>query len=231
MSLSISAHSGRVLIAGLLLIGAAVPARAQAQAPQPGFARERMYVGIALLPAFTLDGVTFDGETGYVEEGGTEVFILPKLDSRSMPRIVAGFRTRPFALEISFERTRHDGTFLDLTGEAAFNAVNVDGKFFFNTGSRIQPHVAAGLAFPWLTVYDGSSDADLVGDATFRGQGLNLEGGVTVFATRSVGVSAGYAWRVMWFNRVRGVNDEPFRLRPRFRETSGSVIVMGFVTF
>ena len=189
-----------------------------------------MYVGVALLPSFTLDGRIFDGESIYQEIGGEEIFILPKLDSRSMPRFVAGFRTRPMALEFSYERTRHDGTFLDLLGEASFNAINVDAKFFFNTQSRIQPHVVAGLAFPWLTVFDGSSEGDLVGDARFRGQGLNLEGGVTVFATPRIGISGGFAYRVLWFNRVRGVTDDPFRLQPRFRESSGSVIILGFVS-
>ena len=213
-------------------IALAAPARAQMTPPEPGFARERMYLGFSLLPDYTLDGVTFDGNTGYLEEGGTETFILPRLDERTMPRIVAGFRARPFALEISYERTKHDGVFLDeFVGEAAFNVVNVDFKFFANTRSRIQPHFVAGLAFPWLKIYDGSFEGDLVGDGRFTGQGINLEGGVTLFATRSVGVSAGYAYRVLWFNRATGVTETTYRLEPRFRETSSGLIIMGFVAF
>ena len=215
----------------LICIGVgASPAAAQGS-PEPGFARERMYLGFSMLPDFTLDGVTFDGNTVYVEEGGDETFILPRLDAKTMPRIVAGFRTRPFALEISYERAKHKGTFLDLEGEAAFNVISIDTKFFFNTASRIQPHVVAGLAFPWLTVYDGSFEGDLVDDGRFRGQGLNLEGGVTAFATRGIGVSVGYAYRVVWFNRAQGVTETSYRLRPRFRETSGTLNVMAFVTF
>jgi hypothetical protein len=216
---------------GVLCLSIALAASARAQTPaEPGFARERMYLGFSVLPDFTLDGVTFDGNTIYVEEGGDETFILPRLDKQVMPKIVAGFRTRPFALEISYERTTHDGTFQDLVGEAAFNVVNVDFKFFMNTRSRIQPHVVAGLAFPWLKVYDGVFDGDDVGDGRFAGQGLNLEGGVTLFATPSIGVSVGYAYRVLWFNRATGVTDTTYTLRPRFRETSNGVIVMGFVT-
>ena len=214
----------------ILLAGALSPVFGQT-APSPGFARERMYLGFSVLPDFTLDGVTFDGSTGYIEEGGTETFILPQLDSRAMPKFVAGFRARQFALEISYERARHDGTFLGATGQAAFNVVNVDGKFFFNTRSRFQPHVLAGLAFPWLTVYDGSYEGALVGDGRFKGQGLNIEGGITIFATSAFGVSAGYAYRVLWFNRATGVTDTTYRLRPRFRETSSGPIIMGFYTF
>ena len=90
--------------------------------------------------------------------------------------------------------------------------------------------LALGLAFPWLTIYDGSFDGDLNGDGRFRGQGLNLEGGVTLFATRSIGISAGYAYRVLWFNRATGVTDTTYRLRPRFRESSSGLLIMGFVT-
>jgi hypothetical protein len=222
---------GRGLLWVAVTLVLSAPARAQAPEPEPGFARERMYLGFSMLPNFTLDGVTFDGQTVYVEENGTETFLLPTLDERTMPRIVAGFRTRPFALEISYERTTHDGTFLDeFVGEAAFNVVNVDFKFFANTRSRVQPHFVAGLAFPWLKIYDGSFDGDLVGDGSFRGQGLNLEGGVTLLATPRIGVSAGFAYRVLWFNRATGVTDTIYRLRPRFRETSSGIIVMGFVT-
>ena len=212
-------------------VAIALAAPVQAQTPsEPGFARERMYLGFSLLPDYTLDGVTFDGATGYIEEGGTETFILPRLDKRTMPKIVAGFRTRPFALEISYERTKHNGEFLDLLGEAAFNVVSIDLKFFANTGGRIQPHVVAGLAIPWLKIYDGSFEGDLVGDGRFTGQGINLEGGVTLLATRSVGVSAGYAYRVLWFNRATGVTETTYRLDPRFRESSSGLIIMAFVT-
>ena len=41
----------------------------------------------------------------------------------------------------------------------------------------------------------------------------------------------GYAYRMMWFDRMTGVSDRLFYLRPRFRETSGKVIVTGLFTF
>ena len=36
---------------------------------------------------------------------------------------------------------------------------------------------------------------------------------------------------MMWFDRMTGVSDRLFYLRPRFRETSGKVIVTGLFTF
>jgi len=142
-----------------------------------------------------------------------------------------GFRARPAALEFSYDRTRHDGTFLDATGEAIVSAFNVDVRVFGFTRGRIQPHAVVGLSLPRLTVIDGSLLDPLEGDGTFSGQGLNLEGGVTAFLHPRIGASVGYSYRIWWFNRVRGVGDESYRLQPRFRETSGSAVVMGFFTF
>jgi hypothetical protein len=35
----------------------------------------------------------------------------------------------------------------------------------------------------------------------------------------------------MWFDRMTGVSDTLFYLRPRFRETSGSMVLSGLVIF
>jgi hypothetical protein len=88
-----------------------------------------------------------------------------------------------------------------------------------------------GGAIPWLNIKDGSFLDPVVGDARFRGYGVNTEAGVTVYPTPRVGVSVGYAYRVMWFDRASGASDRLFDLRPRFRETSGSVVLSGLFTF
>jgi hypothetical protein len=36
---------------------------------------------------------------------------------------------------------------------------------------------------------------------------------------------------VLWFESVRGVTDTLFELRPRFRETRGSIVFTGAYTF
>jgi hypothetical protein len=225
-----SAHGKLALAAIALLV--ATPALAQSPRGPRGFAKEGMYLGVAGLPNFTLDGRTFDGETLYQEIDGDEIDLLPRLDTQHMFRGVVGFRARPFALEFSYERTNHQGTFLDAPGEATFNSVNVDGRVFFMTAGRIQPHLVVGLALPWLTVVDGSSDDTLeVADARWRGPGLNTEVGITVFPHPRIGVSIGYAFRLIGFRRVKGISDEIFELKPPFKETSGSPVVMGFFTF
>ena len=221
-------HQSRCLILFVLLLMGGMPDWAQ----ELGFAKEGMYVGVAGMPDFTLDGVSFDGETLYQEVDGDEIAILPRLDTQDMLRAVVGFRARPFALEFSYERTQHQGEFGGATGEATFNSVNVDGRIFFLTSGRIQPHLVVGLALPWLTVTDGSSNEALeVADATWRGPGLNTEAGITFYPHPRIGVSVGYTFRLIGFRRVKGVGDEIFQLDPPFKETSGSPVLMGFFTF
>jgi hypothetical protein len=219
------------LLCALLLLAGLCARPAWAQTPN-GFAKEGMYAGVAFMPGFTLDERSFDGETFYREVDGDEFFILPSLDTQDMFRGVVGFRARPFALEISYERTRHQGTFDGGTGEAVFNAVNVDGRFFFLTRGRVQPHLLVGLALPWLTVIDGSAnDAMEVADGVWRGPGLNTEVGLTVFLHPRVGIGVGYTFRLIGFRRVEGVSGDTFDLDPPFKETSGSPVVMGTFTF
>jgi hypothetical protein len=211
---------------------AAAPAVAQVNR---GYAKTGAYVGAAGLVNFTFDGKIFDGTTVYREEGGEELGILPRLDENNLLRTVLGFRARAAALEFSYERSRHTGDFIGFDVPAVYQTINVDARMFFLTRGRFQPHALAGLAFPWLTVEDGGATSDQpdaeIGDVTWRGQGLNLEAGVTVFLHPRVGVSAAYNYRILWFNRAQGVSGTTFELRPRFRETAGSPVLMGFFTF
>lgn len=228
MTRSLCVRWFRVIAVPVFLLSLATPALSQ---QQKGFAKEGGYVGVAGLPNFTLDGETFDGMTAYKEIDGEELFILPRLDKRNMIRVILGYRAKSAALEFSYDRTSHDGTFEDTTGEATFQSVNVDGRFFFATKGRFQPHVLVGGAFPWLRVKDGSFLDGDVGDARFRGYGINTEAGVTVYPHRQLGIGVGYNYRVMWFDRATGVSDRLGNLRPRFRETSGSIIITGLFTF
>ena len=219
----------RAFAGASLALALAVPVAAQEQ--YGGFAKQGGFVAVTFMPAFTFDGEFFDGLTGYKDVDGPELVFLPKLDKQPLIRGLLGFRGRNASLELSYERSQHDGTFGDETMNATFQAVNVDGRYFFASGSRIQPHVLAGGSFPWLRVKDGSIlEADL-GDARFRGYGVNTEAGVTVYPHRQFGIGVGYSYRVIWFDRATGVDGKVKELRPRFRETSGNLALTGTFVF
>jgi hypothetical protein len=207
----------------------AVPPAVYAQ--DGNFASNGLYIGASGAPNFTLDGVTFDGSTAYRQENGDEILILPRLARKNTFRGIAGFRSGRGAFEVGYEQTTHAGTFLGLTGEATIHSLNFDERIFALTRGRIQPYGLAGLSLPWLTVKDGSFLHGAVADGNFRGFGINTEGGVAVYPQSHLGVSIGYRYRMMWFDSAKGVSDTTYKLRPRFRETAGSVSIAAFVTF
>jgi hypothetical protein len=220
-----------VKLLGLPLFVLALAAPAWSQEGS-SFAKQGMYVGVSALPGFTLDGVTFDGSTYYQKIGGEEILILPRLDRKNMLRAIAGFRSKRGSFEVSYDQTKHAGTFLGVPGqEATFHSINGDERIFFLTGHRIQPYGLLGGSIPWVTIKDGSFlDPDL-GDGSFRGFGINTEAGVTVFALPRFGISVGYRYRAMWFDSASGVSDTTYKLRPRFRETSGSAVMTAHFSF
>lgn len=120
---------------------------------------------------------------------------------------------------------------MGLPGKATFQAINVDGRYFFAPRSRVQPHVLVGGTMPWFTVRDGSFLLDDVADARFKGWGMSGEGGVTVYVHRRVGVGVGYNYRALWFDRATGVSDTLYELKPRFRETSGALVITTHLIF
>ncbi len=201
-----------------------------------GFAKVGGYAGGSFVPAFTLDGDTFDGFTYYQEINGDEIALLPKLDKQKMFRGILGYRGEKAALEFSYERTNLNGAFGDaITGTAVFQQFNVDGRFFFLTRARIQPYILVGAGFPWLTIKDSSfledePDAGL-GNSSFKGYALNTEVGVTVYPHPQIGLVLGYDYRPIWFDRATGIRDTRYELRPRFRESSRGVVFTTLVTF
>jgi len=222
---------GFATAASMVFLGLALSSTASAQTDNTAFAKVGGFAGVTFVPQFTFDGITFDGRTGYKEIDGDELVFLPKVDSQNVMRPVLGYRGTKASLEISYDHTSHHGTFAEVPMKATFNSVNVDGRYYFATRSRIQPFLLAGGSYPWLTIKDGSYLNDRFGDAHFKGYGLNAEAGVTVYPHRQLGIGVGYAYRSVWFERVTGVSETLFDLRPRFRETSGSIAISGSFIF
>lgn len=214
----------------LSLLAFASAARAQADDDQ-GFAKNGFFVGVTGVPVFTFDGVTFDGQSIYKQINGDEIMLLPRLESKSTIRGLVGYRVTRGSFEVGYERLDLNATFMGLPGAASFHVFNFDERIYAFTSKRIQPYGLAGFSLPWLTVQDGSFLHDRVGAATYHGHGMNIEAGATVFPIPRVGISAGYRYRMMWFDAATGVTDTSFDLHPKFRETAGNLSISAFVTF
>ena len=154
MTAFMSARLAKLLSLPLFLLALAAPAWSQ---DGSSFAKEGVYVGVSGVPGFTLDGLTFDGSTYYRKVGGEELLILPRLDRKNMLRAIVGVRSKRGAFEISYDQTKHVGTFAGVPGEqATFHSINGDERIFLLTRQRIQPYVLLGGSIPWLTIKDGS---------------------------------------------------------------------------
>jgi len=227
MTLITPARIGAAVVA-LSLLACASTAHAQ---ETPGFAKNGLYVGATGVPQFSFDGVTFDGSSVYKQVNGDEILLLPSLESKSTVRGIVGYRLTRGSFEVGYERMKQTATFMGLTGEATFQTFNFDERIYVFTRKRIQPYGLAGYSLPSLTIKDGSFLHDRVGDGTYHGHGLNLEGGVTVFPIPRIGFSTGYRYRMMWFGTATGVTNTSYELHPRFHETAGSLSISAFVTF
>lgn len=226
----ISKTSARI---GTVLVALVVPAFASTARAQeiPGFAKNGLYVGATGVPQFAFDGKTFNGSSVYREIGGDEILLLPSLESRSTVRGIVGYRLTRGSFEVGYERMKQTATFLGLPGEATFQTFNFDERIYAFTRKRIQPYGLAGYSLPSLTIKQGSFLHDQVGDGTYHGHGINLEGGVAVFPIPRFGISTGYRYRMMWFGTATGVTNKDYELHPRFHETAGSLSISAFVTF
>jgi len=221
----------RIATAAVTVSLLAFASAARAQDEGAGFARNGMFVGVTAVPAFTFDGVTFDGSSIYRQVGGDEILLLPVLESKPAIRGLVGYRLTRGSFEVGYESLQQDATFMGLSGEAAFHVLNFDERIYALTSKRIQPYGLAGFSLPWLTIRDGSFLHDSVGDGTYHGHGINMEAGAAVFPHRRVGITAGYRYRLMWFDTATGVTNKRYDLHPKFRETAGNVSISAFVTF
>jgi hypothetical protein len=229
MTLPLSPFTIRLLAVLLFVLAMAAPVRGQSN---PGAARQGGFAGVTFVPQFNFDGVTFDGQTVYKEIDGEELAFLPRVEKQPLFRGILGYRARNASLEISYDRTSHDASFEDFPMATTFQAVNVDGRFFFLTSSRVQPYALVGGNYAFLRIKDSAVLGDEVGDVRFDGFGVNSEAGVAVFPVPRLGIHVGYAYRVLWFEKARsGVSDKLFELRPRFRETAGSLSITGTYVF
>ena len=132
---------------------------------------------------------------------GEEIVILPSFEgAHNALRAVGGYRQGRGAFEVSYDRTKHDGTFLGRPSEATFHVLNFDERVYL---LNEKPHPAASAARRLDSLDDDQGwqlSGSELGDGSFRGFGMNTEGGRDGVSAPRVGVSTGYRYRVMWFD-------------------------------
>jgi hypothetical protein len=170
------------------------------------YAKQGFYLGVT--GNYNTIGGDFDGKT--VEGSFNEVVAVPKVDDALGVGIVLGYRAQKGAIELSYVRSQHDTTFLGYPlGDATYNTINVDGKYFFNSDQPLQPFLLLGMCFPWLKVKNSSVSSEdfetlQSGDATFYGIGLNLGTGIAYYLNPRVAITGGITYRLNAYTGISG---------------------------
>lgn len=195
-----------VFIVLSLAIVFAIPA---SQAFAEGYAKDGIYIG-PVLHYNSIEDRDFDGER-YIYGSGVAA-IVPKITRGNGAGFVIGFRNSSKdgssgAFEISYIRSKHDASWLNATGKAEMNTVNLDLKPYFLPDSPLQPYLQFGLCIPWLVVKEGGvysgSSVDAKYFSHFLIGGANFGGGFSVYPVPRIALSAGFVYRLIWFNRAK----------------------------
>lgn len=155
------------------------------------YAKDGFYIGFNI--PFNNIGGDFNGDTFL--DAGSQVILIPKVESSSGLGISVGVKFSELAYELNYLSSTHDVTFLGVPGEADYNMVNLDIKYYYSADKRFRPNLLFGFCVPWLVVKDGSTDGVDVGDATFHGLGLNIGGGISYYINPRVSISGGVIFR------------------------------------
>ena len=168
------------------------------------YVKEGTYLGVYLTNNQMFGD--FDNTISYYAPG--EILEVPYVDDGTGFGILLGARSSRGALELGFQRTRHDTISILNMGEseASYSLIDMNFKVDVFARNRTRPYLLFGFGFPWLTIKDGLYDvySDSLGDATFFGFALNAGAGVAYYFRPQLAVTGGLIYRWNWFTSAEG---------------------------
>jgi len=189
--------------------GAPVPAEPPASAAFPW----SVYLG----PSFSWLslGGDFDGQHVLIQQDTGNIFAVPKFNSGAGFGVVAGFR-RPIPLnnlDLALELNYQQGSMTNTLGDSAndqkatLHEVGLTLKSYFRAKNSLQPFLASGVDFPWLTVPNGELLVPSIQtqDETFRGIGYHIGGGLCYFPWPYLSLEGTLAYHYRHFTSLNGM--------------------------
>lgn len=150
-------------------------------------------------------GGSFEG-TDFVGGGGS-LEVLPDLDTADGTKLIAGLQSDGGSFELSYSRSKHDGTWLGLDMPSEFESYGLDFRFFVFKEfiNRIQPLLAFGMAGNYLTVEGGSTDGFSTADAKFKGFALRFGVGIEISLHEHIAIDLLGIYRWGSYGSVDGI--------------------------
>jgi outer membrane protein W len=167
-------------------------------------AKKGFYMGIGA--AYNTIHGDFNGAGGLV--GTTEIIILPAIDNALGIDLHAGYGiTDAWAVELDIIASDHSGNWQGLKGDVYFTSFSINGKYNFQSSTKIQPYLMFGLSGNTLVINDGATGlyTGAVGDATLSGSGVNLGAGIENYIAEHLSLSLGLLYRVVEYDQAEGV--------------------------
>jgi len=113
-----------------------------------------------------------------------------------------------YAVEIGFQHSSHDYTYVGLTGKSSLNILNFDIKGIFSY-TPVEPYLLVGIGIPWLSIENGSDfgTANPV-DAKYSGVGINLGAGLDLFLIPNLSFGGRVVYRYISYSQVKGSGEK-----------------------
>ena len=173
------------------------------------YVKEGAYLGVYFTDARMFGD--FDNTVSYY--GYDEIYEVPYVDDGTGFGVVLGARTEKGAVELGYQRTRHDT--ISLGGdEASYNIIDLNFKVDVFARDQVRPYILFGFGFPWLTIENGLAELDYdyylddyvlsFDDATFFGFALNTGAGLAYYFHPQWAVTGGVIYRWNWFTSAEG---------------------------
>jgi outer membrane protein with beta-barrel domain len=187
-----------VLLIALLIVPSA---SAIIKKPSKGF---NLYFG-ALVPYNSISG-DFKNQLQISIPALGETVFLPDMDNGFGVGAVGGIQKGRFAFELSLTRTTHSGLISASSTDAVLTTFSIDSKYHFFNVALAQPFLMAGVCIPRLKIEKAAESGGSVGDATFKGVGFNIGGGLTMNLGPTFAVSGNAAYRWVDYSKVTSLS-------------------------
>lgn len=190
----------------------------------PTYVKEGTYLG-AFFVYNDMIG-EFDGHHFFTAD---EVYTVPHVDNGPGFGIVIGGRTDNGAVELGYQRSSHDTSYLStsylniIKSKATYNVIDLNFKIDVFARKQLRPYILFGVGIPWLTIKDGAYRhyAAPHEDETFIGVDLNLGAGVAYYFQPQWALTGGVIYRWNWFSYVEGNKMSDSVLEKAFGLTAG----------
>lgn len=185
----------------ILLFGLATVAQANSK-------EEGMYFSVSGVE--NKIGGDFTGAKCYRYEESSLECIVPEIETDQGFGITIGAYNGKLAGEFSYLRSTHNTNYFGSPYDGDVELLNFDIKFYMLRvlKQNIKAYFLTGVGLPRITIENAATDGVDMGDAIYKGFGLNLGLGTEIRVLPNLGIDGSMVIRGMRINRIEALGKE-----------------------